>query len=55
MRLCPSTVTSRGGQSAVAHQARIHSDMQETPRLRAQIDFMVEEFAGLQAQLNPPA
>jgi DNA-binding transcriptional LysR family regulator len=32
-----------------------HSDMRETPRLRALIDFMVEEFAGLQAQLNPPA
>lgn len=30
-----------------------HSDMRETPRIRALIDFMVEEFAGLKKRLNP--
>ena len=32
-----------------------HSDMRDTPRIRALVDFVVQEFAQLQAQLNPPA
>ncbi|MEH6416181.1 LysR family transcriptional regulator [Pseudomonas sp. CGJS7] len=35
-------------------RAGFHSDMRQTPRIRALIDFVVEEFARLDARLNPP-
>jgi len=32
-----------------------HSDMRDTPRIRALVDFVVAEFAQIAARLNPPA
>lgn len=33
----------------------LHADMRDTPRIRALLDFAVQEFARLDARLNPPA
>jgi len=30
-----------------------HSDMRETPHIRALVDFVVQEFERLQERLNP--
>lgn len=33
----------------------LHADMRDTPRIRALLDFAVQEFARLSERLNPPA
>jgi len=42
-------------QPVRAVRVGFHSDMRDTPRIRALVDFVVQEFAQLQAQLNPLA